>query len=169
MAFLLTHLLRGATAFINDDIDLVTFLLTHLLRGATSMNFRTAAVRKISTHAPLARCNKAWEWYRYWIGYFYSRTSCEVQRDSPMLLIQSFGFLLTHLLRGATNFKLPDRPGYIISTHAPLARCNGYEGDNRHVPDYISTHAPLARCNSYILCNLTIAPLYKVDRLKLIV
>ena len=79
----------------------------------------------ISTHAPLARCNKIGSNIMI-TGHkdFYSRTSCEVQRTLPASIV-----------------------------------------DNAK----ISTHAPLARCNSYILCNLTIAPLYKVDRLKLIV
>ena len=78
---------------------------------------------------------------------FYSRTSCEVQRLIIYRQISPHGFLLTHLMRGATKYdpnavdfgidfysrtscevqlKLPSLgfPKWKISTHAPHARCN---------------------------------------------
>ena len=100
--FLLTHLLRGATHQARQAWRLLThfysrtscevrhqlliirlrtllFLLTHLLRGATFAVMDILAWPKISTHAPLARCD-----IRNTAGTdntqnFYSRTSCEVR------------------------------------------------------------------------------------------
>ena len=78
----------------------------------------------ISTHAPLARCDKTIPPYLSYSSYFYSRTSCEVR------LVRLFGGV----------------PHEYISTHAPLARC---DHQLRRVGGlvHISTHAPLARCD----------------------
>ena len=55
-------------------------------------------------------------------------------------------FQLTHLLRGATPAIMDIPPMKWISTHAPLARCDG--GTLRiFAAGSISTHAPLARCD----------------------
>ena len=102
----------------------------------------------ISTHAPLARCNENLGIKNiHFSGNFYSHTSCEVQPylyDNFEVYLQ---FLLTHLLRGATHglsqycwviwyfysrtscevqqlLVLARFYDIIISTHAPLARCN---------------------------------------------
>ena len=122
----------------------------------------------ISTHAPLVRCNKVTFGYLRELYNFYSRTSCEVQQFIFRLLSVLSEFLLTHLLRGATcskshfcNFSkfllthllrgatlnaLELCCTEVISTHAPLARCNGILFI--FLPNScISTHAPLARCN----------------------
>ncbi len=103
----------------------------------------------ISTHAPLVRCNKVTFGYLRELYNFYSRTSCEVQQFIFRLLSVLSEFLLTHLLRGATcskshfcNFSkfllthllrgatgkdiIPYGMWKIISTHAPLARCNDF-------------------------------------------
>ncbi len=78
--FLLTHLLRGATkrelrltyhfadfysrtsyevrrCRIIRIMSKIEFLLTHLLRGATRLTVETESQAKISTHAPLTRCD----------------------------------------------------------------------------------------------------------------
>ena len=77
--------------------------------------------------------------------YFNSRTSCEVRLR--------WGF---------------PRSTFVISTHAPLARCDCaliYDGDIAR----ISTHAPLARCDStlfWVRCMYSIsthAPLARCD------
>ena len=77
-------------------------------------------------------------------------------------------FLLAHLLRGATlNILYPSATG-VISTHAPLARCNGNSQDSRYVFT-ISTHAPLARCDvvasepALLMLISTHAPLARCD------
>ena len=56
--FQLTHLLRGATRCSGPHCRYNRFQLTHLLRGATKTHLCTAICR-ISTHAPLARCDTA--------------------------------------------------------------------------------------------------------------
>ena len=103
--------------------------------------------RKISTHAPLARCDCKIDWLSICCEHFNSRTSCEVrpiQEFNPEILVE-------------------------ISTHAPLARCDREEREFRDTNKYfnsrtscevrlsqidkgdkflkISTHAPLARCD----------------------
>ena len=78
----------------------------------------------ISTHTPLARCDK----HRKWSG------------DSRKK------FLLTHLLRGVTVPFDFFSCGFFISTHTPLARCD-YNGNLFSDHFQISTHTPLARCD----------------------
>ena len=57
-------------------------------------------------------------------GYFNSRTSCEVRPFAPCPRWYTTKFQLTHLLRGATVTTLQFFDVVIISTHAPLARCD---------------------------------------------
>ena len=128
---------------------------------------------------------------------FNSRTSCEVRQNGRYTENQGKAFQLTHLLRGATaeaavstgnifdfnsrtscEVRLPPTKCIhifvIISTHAPLARCDDRmdkiprrigrfqlthllrgatrAGAARLPPDHISTHAPLARCDT-VLCE----------------
>ena len=81
---------------------LYLFLLTRLLRGATSASFIHDIIKKISTHAPLARRDQHAQIRRAFCFYFYSRASCEA-RLSPYTDSFTFAlFLLTRLLRGAT-------------------------------------------------------------------
>ena|GEM_PF-6302248 len=125
--FLLTHLLRGATPLQSITATPQSFLLTHLLRGATkTLELKISISVVISTHTPLARCNHIYMIILKYIYNFYSRTSCEVQHTAYRNIAGSFGisthaplarcnsssswlvsmtslFLLTHLLRGATN------------------------------------------------------------------
>ena len=70
----------------NPQINLTNsagFQLTHLLRGATCFWMTICILMKISTHAPLARCDAS-------AGYTY---------------VKYTGFQLTHLLRGATQIR----------------------------------------------------------------
>ena len=57
-----------------------------------------------------------------------------------------------------------------ISTHAPLARCDGFTAASQQ-PDFISTHAPLARCDVHLVQRpgllvviSTHAPLARCDK-----
>ena len=124
------------------------FLLTHLLRGATPPSFllrspycdfysRTSC--EVQLQPLLSLMASKYD--------FYSRTSCEVQQFIFRLLSVLSEFLLTHLLRGATVMTVSIcYLVKLISTHAPLARCNGILFI--FLPNScISTHAPLARCN----------------------
>ena len=128
--FQLTHLLRGATcAYVNLD-GYIKFQLTHLLRGATS-----------TLANPLHRILR-----------FNSRTSCEVRhrcKANPRVPLQ---FQLTHLLRGATHLVQRPRLLIVVSTHAPLARCD-QNGELVNLAPLVSTHAPLARCDKRRLVN----------------
>ena len=55
------------------------FQLTHLLRGATSLTLQLGITVRISTHAPLARCDVMATVARGVHCDFNSRTSCEVR------------------------------------------------------------------------------------------
>ena len=100
------------------------FLLTHLLRGATPSMAGYARHATISTHVPLARCDSSAQLICFseptfllthlLRGATYTLSYSEIERR----------FLLTHLLRGATK-KWGYTPAEVmISTHAPLARCD---------------------------------------------
>ena len=125
------------------------FLLTHLLRGATIPLLKQLLLREISTHAPLARCDKE----------IYANIICKhkfllthLLRGATTIYTDGPGhlqFLLTHLLRGATTFDESGEAAKIISTHAPLARCDVRIFSSIPRPPWISTHAPLARCDCY--------------------
>ena len=144
----------------------------------------------ISTHAPLARRDLNVMWEVEHEDYFYSRASREARpKASNAAAMQTdfysrslarrdeirgysltlLRFLLTRLSRGATWSRVKLTSNRIqISTHAPLARRDGYQeawADYR----YISTHAPLARRDFSIIPLLnsgvisTHAPLARRD------
>ena len=162
---------------------------THLLRGATFCRL-PQIWRCISTHAPLARCDLSVCSMHLTLLYFNSRTSCEVR---PCC---SAGFRLPRHFNSRTSCEVRLAPENsaekainfnsrtscevrhisleistrikIISTHAPLARCDdlmrfaGLMGQNFNsrtscevrrwnmgitYSESISTHAPLARCD----------------------
>ena len=99
----------------------------------------------ISTHAPLARRDCRHIRIHLHSLYFYSRASCEARQILRTLKPAIRRFLLTRLLRGAT-----DRPEWSldsngISTHAPLARRDPRNFRGHTLNTKISTHAPLAR------------------------
>ena len=78
--------------------------------------------------------------------HFYSRTSYEVRPIGGRIAWTICIFLLTHLLRGATNVLRISFLFSVISTHAPLTRCDS-EYSLTCFGKYISTHAPLTRCD----------------------
>ena len=71
---------------------LATFLLTHPLRGATNGYLGISSWAFISTHTPLAGCNRC-----QGLGFileknFYSHTPCGVQHVPVMLIIMILNF-----------------------------------------------------------------------------
>ncbi len=123
------------------------FLLTHPLRGATDYRHRLIICSYISTHTPLAGCNRLAIRLAIFNKDFYSHTPCGVQQlhcqmtkntdfistHTPLAGCNSSSnrnegrsgrFLLTHPLRGATIYTRCIRTLHRISTHTPLAGCN---------------------------------------------
>ena len=81
------------------------FLLTRLLRGATLFLCIPHVSLRISTHAPLARRDSSSEPESIEVLNFYSRASCEARLSCVFSHFYILEFLLTRLLRGATNFQ----------------------------------------------------------------
>ena len=126
--FLLTHLMRGAT-FVRSFFELpFEFLLTHLMRGATHYHQTlTAQIRPISTHAPHARCDQINKTDRTIEKNFYSRTSCEVRPYRIYVSCRQISFLLTHLMRGATDLRfLPTNFRIFLLTHLMRGATNAW-------------------------------------------
>ena len=151
---------------------LLVVISTHApLARCNNIKNRHLSLPNISTHAPLARCNDTL--LRLCIPhltfllthllrgatacfiqcqsvciYFYSRTSCEVQQKTYLLqyqcLLISTHAPLARCNKGSWQVKILKK----ISTHAPLARCN-HSTALLYRSTCISTHAPLARCNQY--------------------
>ncbi len=105
-----------------------------------------AKKEKISTHTPLAGCNYIQKCHFTDEENFYSHTPCGVQRKGNTIIIKIGEFLLTHPLRGATIVYQNLLKNKQISTHTPLAGCNGHS-DKLYLVYSISTHTPLAGCN----------------------
>ena len=78
----------------------------------------------ISTHAPLARCDLNLSPVD--ANAFISTHAPLARCDNSIEIMVDYGieFLLTHLLRGATDFPVTVADIFSISTHAPLARCD---------------------------------------------
>ena len=167
--FQLTHLLRGATL-----TPPTLCLISCDFNSRTSCEVRLVApialvFIPISTHAPLARCDRHQLivlWHTVFQlthllrgatsprrrrmrrgSNFNSRTSCEVRpgRAAVRKLVQLHFNSRTscevrRLAKGLTQNQLA------ISTHAPLARCDGRTHLRVRYLE-ISTHAPLARCD----------------------
>ena len=77
---------------------------------------------------------------------FYSRTSCEVQRTPRQRRLALAHFYSRTSCEVQPKNLSPNLSLFLISTHAPHARCNLEQIINGD--DYnISTHAPHARCN----------------------
>ena len=101
----------------------------------------------ISTHAPLARCDQVFSHSLIMpSAHFNSRTSCEVRLRPCRTPGSSPGFQLTHLLRGATTRHwwwtgiLTFQLTHLLRGATPSSSWAGASG-------LISTHAPLARCD----------------------
>ena len=117
------------------------------MRGATNTFFHFILLEHISTHAPLARRDALLTGTAKPRFNFYSRASCEARLKVLNSNLQKLIFLLTRLLRGATAKSNPSSPNATISTHAPLARRDGFHASTKN-SSVISTHAPLARRDS---------------------
>ncbi len=126
---------------------------------------------RISTHAPLARCDRVGIPSANTDKNFNSRTSCEVRpgwTKFPAELVDFNSRTSCEVRRGLDKAR---DPRILISTHAPLARCDGvrqiYNIGRKNfnsrtscevrlhtmkkwsLKKPISTHAPLARCDHY--------------------
>ena len=122
--FLLTHLMRGATWAQLELGAVPAFLLTHLMRGATLNLSSWGFFHCISTHAPHARCDPVNEPSPF---YFIISTHAPHARCDMTNCSRTAGyipFLLTHLMRGATQIGSKLTSSITISTHAPHARCD---------------------------------------------
>ena len=121
--------------------DALAFQLTHLLRGATTGWDEGIRRIDISTHAPLARCDVSPVLpFRPCLRHFNSRTSCEVRPRRRSRGTSRKSFQLTHLLRGATAVAASLADKFVISTHAPLARCDGMCTHVAQHPPFQLTH-----------------------------
>ena len=70
-----------------------------------------------------------------------------------LIFLRLVSFLLTHLMRGATEPKFVKTNILTISTHTPHARCDT-ERNSNFCRAKISTHTPHARCdqNTFDFC-----------------
>ena len=124
-AFLLTRLLRGATRVLVELLGNKN-ISTHTPLARRDVNvIYEIAKRLISTHTPLARRDESniqrLGGVRHFYSHascearlivlletlrtidFYSHASCEARQEQRQLAISYLEFLLTRLLRGATN------------------------------------------------------------------
>ena len=77
--FLLTHPLRGATCSYTDGYT-VNFISTHTPLAGCNKNLELNKYNNfISTHTPLAGCNILWHQNLVVLTHFYSHTPCGVQ------------------------------------------------------------------------------------------
>ncbi len=73
---------------------------------------------------------------------FYSHTPHGVQPSNEWIVRREWEFLLTHPLRGATHQMRQLQLGLQISTHTPLAGCNGWQQEVKcYTMDFYS-HTP---------------------------
>ena len=192
--FQLTHLLRGATRRLgylhpvgnsfnsrtSCEVRLrrqrrattsVMFQLTHLLRGATYKSSDAYKRNPVSTHAPLARCDRVGGVVCFHGGVSTHAPLARCDAASTASPPVPTTFQLTHLLRGATDTLYNAALAQMVSTHAPLARCDKIipteaagkfrfnsrtSCEVRHLVGvlggrslHVSTHAPLARCDGH--------------------
>ena len=99
-SFQLTHLLRGATLKLMNAKKYTTISTHAPLARCDRVYMRCGAALGISTHAPLARCDKYVIMLIYFYIHFNSRTSCEVrQQKSPI-----FRHMLTPTIKKRTMF-----------------------------------------------------------------
>ncbi len=166
--FQLTHLLRGATHgrhshgpafYFNSRTSCeVRQRMQQTAQGVQNFNSRTSCEvrhkvltgksepQKISTHAPLARCDVQLAQFVH-IAQFISTHAPLARCDIAQVRHNCVSKISTHapLARcdSARNLKCSRSA---ISTHAPLARCD--QISVIHGRSFrISTHAPLARCD----------------------
>ena len=103
LEFQLTHPSRGATPHITVTMQ-CSKISTHApLARCDSACYRVSLARSISTHAPLARCDAAKIFKILLNQNFNSRTPREVRQKSSDLSSYLAKFQLTHPSRGATR------------------------------------------------------------------
>ena len=119
---------------VHDYLDPITISTHAPLARCDASSLHPPKIFMISTHAPLARCDLLRTGHSLPVFNFNSRTSCEVRPGRPNLPFPHLPFQLTHLLRGATLLPANSILEFLISTHAPLARCDtgGDGADTRH-------------------------------------
>ena len=136
------------------------------MKGATRDRSQKDDIRRVSIHAPLARCDFIFDHpflglsmfqsthllrgaTRYFLrdggpsSRFNPRTSCEVRLNVNINRASAPEFQSTHLLRGATTYGIAPYPGRDVSIHAPLARCDGLPLPH---PNTISRFNPRTSC-----------------------
>ena len=128
---------------------ILRFLLTRLLRGATTPFICASRVKNISTHTPLAR-RDARNWRRGTCRGISTDTPL-ARRDPPAAdaTEERFQFLLTRLLRGATERRLNEHD-QILFLLTRLLRGATKLAWAEYMRLDISTHTPLARRDRYI-------------------
>ena len=156
----------------NGRLQTHRFLLTRLLRGATATAPSEISGINISTHTPHAGRDPDNQMATTWQPDFYSHASCEARLLGVETNITNWQFLLTRLLRGATFAILIAKMPNVISTHTPHAgrdfisaamRCGinisthtphagrDMTPEKKYLWNYISTHTPHAGRDS---CSL---------------
>ena len=112
---------------------------------------------EISTHAPLARCDARYircipGWKAFQLTHLLRGATGTTNLNSDLIRFQ-----LTHLLRGATAVRGSTWPYAGISTHAPLARCDGHETGTSCAQSFQLTHllrgATMGRGRGLRRCN----------------
>ena len=139
------------------------------MKGATRDRSQKDDIRRVSIHAPLARCDFIFDHpfpglsmfqsthllrgaTRYFLrdggpsSRFNPRTSCEVRLNVNINRASAPEFQSTHLLRGATAYNFLQGYGVMFqSTH--LLRGATTYGIAPYPGRDVSIHAPLARCD----------------------
>ena len=90
-------------------------------------HLRLQAATGISIHAPLAGCDAGHLRRERAPVYFNPRTPCGVRLSTSAATTSAKAFQSTHPLRGATTFVAFCTVRSLISIHAPLAGCDGYD------------------------------------------
>ena len=145
--FQLTHLLRGATCGTVDG-GIAMAISTHApLARCDEEEMKMAMDFEISTHAPLARCDSEPADKFPGNRNFNSRTSCEVRRRKRERMRKLTYFNSRTSCEVRLDKMMHTPLAQLISTHAPLARCDTSRAKSRRRVFAISTHAPLARCD----------------------
>ena len=140
----------GATSTPTVTSRSTEFLLTRLLRGATATAPSEISGINISTHTPHAGRDPDNQMATTWQPDFYSHASCEARLLGVETNITNWQFLLTRLLRGATFAILIAKMPNVISTHTPHA---GRDRPRKTLPFpfCISTHTPHAGRDYHLL------------------
>ena len=121
--FLLTHLLRGATIGSSGDDARIGFLLMRLLRGTTRSGYPWCSRPQFLLTHLLRGATTPNAYSLFFSGFLLThllRGATKVAVDT----LNARQFLLTHLLRGATEWIEIPCGQCVISTHAPLTRCD---------------------------------------------